>query len=72
MADERNHSLDRKVDCTEVPEAEFQDFIDKHPHAPLAFDGMRYTYPVKLKGVVWNKPVAYKDHDGKFYKLTDR
>jgi len=54
----------------EVSEDELKKHLESHPRAPLEFDGMRYTHPVKMKGLIWNKPVA-ASHDGKHYIIED-
>lgn len=59
-------------DCTkrEVSQPVFEQYVKDHPQE-LRFDGLRYTHPVKLNGLTWNKPVAYKQ-DGKFYVIEDK
>jgi hypothetical protein len=62
----------RHVVKKEVPEAEMQKFLEGQR---TSFDGLRYTVPVKLKGLVWNKPVAYVEYTTsappKYFIVTD-
>lgn len=61
----------RLVSKREVTEAEFEAYLVGHANAPLVFDGFRYTTPVKMNGLTWNKPVAAKA-DGKFILIEDK
>lgn len=69
----RQAGFNRQCKHREVTQDELDKFVDEHPAAPLHFDGMRYTHPIgkpHYRGIVWNKPVAYK-RDGKFYVIED-
>lgn len=51
----------------EVSKDELAKFVEGKGYA---FDGTRYTEPVKMAGGHWNKPVAAVE-GGKFYLITD-
>jgi len=54
----------------EVTADELKKHVESHPRAPLSFDGMRYTHPVKMKGLIWNKPVGSFEN-GKHFIIED-
>lgn len=57
----------------EVNKLEFDLFL-KEQGESVVFDGMRYTVPVKMRGITWNKPIAYlggTEHDRKYFIVTD-
>ena len=51
-----------------MQEEEFTQFLASL--SGVQFDGIPYTIPVKMKGHVWNKPVAAKV-DGRFFLIND-
>jgi hypothetical protein len=53
-----------------VSKEEFDKYVNEHQFAPLDFDGLRYTHPVQMKGLVWHRPVAAVV-DGKFYLIGE-
>lgn len=54
---------------TETTKEVFEKFIAAFPR-PLKFDGIRYTEDVKMRGGIWNKPVA-AIVEGKYFLIND-
>jgi len=50
----------------EISKDEFDKLISDNPHWVLR--GAIYVQPMKLKGLVWNKPMAYT-LENKYYRL---
>jgi hypothetical protein len=59
----------RAITKTEVTPEQFEEFLAKKPH--VKFDGVRYTEPVQMRGLIWNKPVACTRR-GKCYLIERR
>ena len=59
----------RSVRKHEVTDGQLQDFLKTRPD--LQFDGMRYWEPVKMKGLVWRRTLAYTDPATKTHYLVE-
>ncbi len=61
--------MNRATTKTEITKEDLEAFVYKRPH--LKFDGMRYTEPVKMRGLTWNRPVASSEN-GKHFLIERR
>ena len=67
----RFHSMPFEAAKVRRPRTEItkEDF-EKLASSGLVSDGIRLVQPIKLKGLTWNKPMAYKEGD-KYYRFDD-
>ncbi len=55
---------------SEMTQREFELLVSANPSWKTNDSSTHYTVQVKLRGLIWNKPVAYKQN-GKYYKFDD-
>ena len=61
--------MNRATTKTEISKQDLEEFVKARPH--LKFDGLRYTEPVKIRGLTWNRPVAFSEN-GKHFLIERR